>query len=371
MSRFLKSYRVRLHTLGPVFVGSGREITKKEYVRLPEDKVGIIDIEKFYAWAAHKGSKKQLEDFLLGNVKGDLSFWLRDQNIRTEDIAPFIKYRLEGGDAVAEKGAGRIQVMECIKDAYGMPYVPGSSLKGTLRTILLAADIMNNSADYASAKSGLEAALERGGSRNTLLSSETKQIEAKAFCLLEREATRPQDAVNDILQGLLVSDSEPLSVDDLVLCQKVDVHTDQTERNLPLLRECIKPNADIVFDITIDTSVCKITMREIEEAIAQFYQKYEEDFVSAFQGVSLPRESCVFLGGGCGYVSKTITYPLYGKAKGIGITQQIFDKTNVPREHKHYRDKEYGISPHILKCTKYHGVLVQMGLCAYHGAEER
>lgn len=370
MSRFLKSYQVRLHTLGPVFVGSGREIGKKEYVQLTKDKVSIIDIEKFYEWAVHKGKRKQAEDFLVGIDRADLGMWMNRQNIKKDDIEPFIKYTLECGDAVIEKGAGKIQVMECVKDAYGNPYVPGSSLKGMLRTILLAKEIADNPIDYETKKADVVVALRREGRRNVLLASEIKEIEANAFRLLEREDTKPQDAVNDILQGLIVSDSVPLSLDDLVLCQKIDVHTDKTERNLPLLRECLKPDTAIIFDITIDTRTCSITIQEIEAAIKLFYKIYTVDFASAFQGLKMPEEMGVFLGGGCGYVSKTITYPLFGKDKGLGIAQQIFDKTGVPREHKHYRDKEYGISPHILKCTKYHGQLVQMGLCAYQGATE-
>lgn len=34
--------------------------------------------------------------------------------------------------------------MTCITDPYGNPYIPGSSLKGMLRTLLLGRDILQN-----------------------------------------------------------------------------------------------------------------------------------------------------------------------------------------------------------------------------------
>ena len=43
---------------------------------------------------------------------------------------------------------GRMQIMNFMRDPYGNPYIPGSSIKGMLRTILLAADIMKNPLYY-------------------------------------------------------------------------------------------------------------------------------------------------------------------------------------------------------------------------------
>ena len=57
-----------------------------------------------------------------------------------------MKYVENVGDRSEEKG--KLQVMTCITDPYGNPYVPGSSLKGMLRTILLSRDILQNREKY-------------------------------------------------------------------------------------------------------------------------------------------------------------------------------------------------------------------------------
>lgn len=75
------------------------------------------------------------------------------------------------------------------------------------------------------------------------------------------------------------------------------------------------------------------------------------------------RSNTVFFGGGSGFVSKTVVYPMFGEREGIEITKDIFDRTGVPQDHKHYKDTRMRVSPHILKCTRYQGKEYMMGQC--------
>lgn len=365
MNRYLKCYKVVLRTMSPIFVGTGREIGKKEYLFLNQKKVGIPDIQELYGKMRKLGKASAFEDYLLGGVNIDLTEWLKRQRIRMEDVRPHIKYTLDCADAVIDGNMRKLQVMECIKDAYGDPYIPGSSIKGMLRTILLGADIMNMPDKYCKVKQDLRQSINANNkvSRTNYLKKNMREIEGIAYLTLHREKTKPQDAVNDVLQGLVVSDSAPLSVDSLVLCQKIDVHVKGIEKRLPLLRECIKPDTEICFTITIDSQLCPHTEKDILAAVKVFIDSYYDNFLRSFSGTKKPDERDVFLGGGCGYVSKTVIYPFYGKREGVDVVSRIFEKTNVSRVHKHHLDKEYGVSPHTMKCTRYQGKLYQMGLC--------
>lgn len=362
MSRYLKSYQVVMQTVGPVFIGSGREFSKKEYVFLESKKAGILDIQKLYAELARRGRAKEFEEYLLYNVRNDLTDWIRRQGIKLSEIKSYVKYSLDCGDAVIDKKNG-LQILECVKDAYGKPYVPGSSLKGMFRTILLSADIMNNAQKYQRMKSMLERNMTIPASRTSYLKRDIAEIEGAAFRILNREPKKPNDAVNDILQGVIFSDSTPLTVDQLILCQRVELHTDGNEKRLPILRECIKPGVKINFTITIDKSVCKLTVSQIMQAVKDFGENYHRNFACAFRNVDMLRDNEVLLGGGCGFVSKTMIYPMFDRKEGIKVTQNIFDKTRVPKMHRHDKDKIYGASPHIMKCTRIHGKTIPMGIC--------
>ncbi len=51
MERKLKTYQIHLKVNGPVFVGDGNEIQKKEYMFLGKEiPIGVIDGSKFLCW---------------------------------------------------------------------------------------------------------------------------------------------------------------------------------------------------------------------------------------------------------------------------------------------------------------------------------
>ena len=365
MNSTLKTYQAELLVKGPVYVGSGKEIGKKEYVFLGGDRIGVLSPEKFYEEMKRRGKVRQFEKFLLENPRGDLTGWISKEGIRTTEINHCIRYTLKCRELVeARKNRSKLQIMECIKDPYGKPYIPGSSIKGMLRTILLGCDMIENAKLYQAGKSNMTYELfsPNKGNKKTLLSRSVKKMETDYFRTLNREGTKPEDAVNDILQGLIVSDSEPLELDDLTLSQAVELHTDGAEMVLPILRESIKPGSRIRFTITIDP-LCPIDIEYLEHAVKIFANQTYDNFGKKFPGLDRMRENQVLFGGGAGFVSKTIVYPLCGKDKGVRVTQKIFEKTDVTDKHKHSQDTKTGVSPHIQKCTRYEGKLCKMGLC--------
>lgn len=376
MRQYLKSYQVVMRTIGPVFVGSGKNIGKKESIWMTQNQLGIPDIQMLHREMAKRRKQEVFEKYLLEDSYLSLEDWLKNHNIKMNEIRPCLRYTLDCIDLVREKGHRKqLQVKECIKDAYGNPYIPGSTLKGMLRTILLGADIMDNPEKYRPAREKMMRNAKKGGKREEYLKKNAEEIEGFFCRVLEMDRDHPGDAVNDSLRGLIVSDSAPLSIDRLVLCQKIDLHVNGEEKKFPLLRECIKPGTEIRFAITVDNNYFNLTKESLYAAVKTFMTCYYNKFSLAYKsaGISVPKANYVYCGGGCGFVSKTIVYPMYGKKDGIEMTQKIFDVTlseKVSREHKHYKDKEIGASPHTIKCTRCQGQLYQMGLCRIEKMEQ-
>lgn len=106
-----------------------------------------------------------------------------------------------------------------------MPYVPGSSIKGMLRTALLASEIENNPEKYKRIALEISEKSQERAKRipdRACLMKETQKLEQQAFYTLGREQ-RLNSAVNDHMAGLLVGDSEPIDLEQLTLSQKIDV----------------------------------------------------------------------------------------------------------------------------------------------------
>ena len=342
------------------------------------NQIAVIDIAKFYLELKKIKKLNSFESFMLDEHE-NLGVWIKKNQINNSIIDRCIKYTLDKGDI--EETKRRNVMLEFVKDPYGNPYVPGSSLKGMFRTIFLADRLINHSKDYTiQRKQFKEKVFEKETNKKRYLSRNIQDIETKTFRTLHRPDTRVDDAVNDIMSGFIVSDSEPLSVEDLTLAQKVDVHVKKGAKNLPSVRECLKPGTDIVFTVTIDTSICPYTKQDIIESINYFDDNYNKYFVEPFTAVEYIDDGSVFLGGGSGYASKTAVYPLFDgedSEQTVRIVQQImvntttFDKKTRRNLHKHEDDlRLYGISPHTIKCTYYHDQLLQMGLCQLDKIEE-
>lgn len=362
MKRVLKTYQLELEVCGPVYVGSGMEIQKKEYLFLNRNTVGIIDIDKLYMLAKKKHLEIEFEKFMVVDGREDLKHWVERNRISLDEIKCCMKYKINVGDIQMEKG--RMQIMNFMRDPYGNPYIPGSSIKGMLRTILLAADIMKNPLYYKQDVQKIKMELDGPIRNRNILQKNIGGIEEKAFHKLNR-TEKSKDAVNDIMSGIIISDSKPLSNEDMILCQKWEYHIDGSSKTLNLLRECVKPGTVIKTCMKVDESINQITSEKIMEAVKKFYQFYYSVFQSKYPIADQMFDETVFLGGGSGFVSKTVIYSLLGEREGVQAVQDIFDKTYVPKEHKHYKDCRLGVSPHVLKCTKYCGKTYMMGQCKF------
>lgn len=366
MKDYLKVYKATLHTLSPVFVGSGKEINKKEYrLSFSDQKIIVYDPGKLYMALKKYGKAGLYEDFLLNDPQSSLNYWMRDNSINPQDISSAIRYTIDWGDRM-DLGKSKTSIMEFMKDPYGLPYIPGTSIKGMLRTILLAHEVSKGMDKFKKNADDIKNyQVYRTGPNN--YSRENNSVEQTAFRKLNRDEKHPNDAANDVLQGLIISDSRPLSLDDLVLCQKIDCHRDGLEKPLNILRECLHPGTDIEFTITIDSQRCLYDSETIMKAISEFNCMYHKVFASKFGEKKAPDDT-IYLGGGVGFVSKTFIYPMYGEIDGVRTTVNVMKNTMHPRifsEHKHYKDEQFGVSPHVLKCTRYNGNRYQMGKCRF------
>ena len=69
MDNYLKSYDMVIHTKGPVFVGSGKDLNKKEYILLRnKKKVLIPDLGLMYSELQKMGLGKPFEQYIMSRI---------------------------------------------------------------------------------------------------------------------------------------------------------------------------------------------------------------------------------------------------------------------------------------------------------------
>jgi CRISPR-associated protein Csm5 len=365
----LAKYRLVLTVRSPVFIGSGLEVTKKEYYFDRRGKqVHILNLEKFIRLIVDKGLLDAYENFILrGAYNVYLDGFFRDHNVSRTEIEAVTDYKINSADALTpEHSLKGIKLF--MRDSSRQPYIPGSSLKGALRTAILVKMLLDdngqrerNAGSFLSAIRGLQT-----GSRNYAKQA-TEQAEENYINTLGLNRLRPADAVNSIMRGISVSDSLPVrDKDAMILCGKRDLSVSGLVKPLNVVRECLKPGVKVFFDLSLDSSIPSgIDLNYIKEAVRAFGTYYAGNFDRRFKkpadAVAENYRDALILGGGAGFFSKTFVYELLGKTEGLKFVSNYM-KGQFPR-HKHEKDLETGISPHRLKYTVYRNQSWHFGIC--------
>ena len=163
--------------------------------------------------------------------------WLVNKGITYAESKKWAEYSFDCSDAVLDRNTKEISLF--VKDVYGKPFVPGSSLKGALRTILCVDELVHDKKKLSQVQGMIESGLRKPGGGKKYLQREIKQIEVDVFHTLNIKDISKMNAVQDVMKGMIISDSKPLKISDLTLCQKIDVDTRGKRTRMPMLRECI------------------------------------------------------------------------------------------------------------------------------------
>lgn len=301
----MRHYRLVFTTKGPVHIGNGETLGKKDYFFEADGTIAVLDVSNF----AGKVNPDQLEAYCRFLEEGSGNQMRSSNTLRLSDFLrrdkqllaiakDSVLYRVSSPLTRANRGSYQYHdVQACIKDAEGKPYVPGSSVKGLLRTALLIAlvnkkqntyrDIFDNTCGGRLDKDSLAFADER--------------IEREAFW---NDLPDPDDSssVRDVMRYVSVSDSEPLDSDCLVFAKKYDKFskrdsgshkknvgrsTDCKGNQIDLYRECIKPGTSIAVDVDIDERIdsflpFKLDASGLQSVLEQSMKVYQECFLKAF-----------------------------------------------------------------------------------------
>lgn len=345
MESYLKKYKFVFNTVGPVFVGSGQNLKKKEYIfDEKKGRVKIIDVNKMLGFICKdKNLMRDYEKLMMsGDKNDDLQSFFNDHKISEKDYKNWIlrecnvKGNFNGED-----------INTFVRDGRGEAYIPGSSLKGMFRTVILSYLIRHADEEY---KNEMRARVAEDFSDEHL--DEVDKAMSVKFLHSKLTDSDRKDMVNSIMRGLIISDSKKIADKNMALYRKFDMSVKGEGHEINLVRECVDFKVKIETTITIDTTIFPYSKDELFKMFEEFTQYYKEILEEKFKG--FPKHSVsnkrFFLGGGAGFISKTDLYALFDEKKAIEITGRILDSKFDHKEHLSDA-KVHGISPRILKCV--------------------
>ena len=201
--------KYQLQTVTPVHIGSGETLNHIDGC-YANGRWYHIDLDKVLAHPSTDlnalTSEMSQRDFR----------WERYLRQHNADFAELSAYNLPCLQSPEE-----VEIREAIKSVGNRPYIPGSTLKGAIRTALLG-EILSESDDvYGKSLSQLETLIDRGPRGNPRREQPARGIEKLAF---------GKDPNHDVLRALHVSDTMSLESDTLEIGMAWTVTLNQNDQ---------------------------------------------------------------------------------------------------------------------------------------------
>ncbi len=286
----VRHFCLDIETEGLVHIGNGNQYGKKDYFA-SKDKIAILDVRKFTS-RLNAGQVERYCAFLEGKDKaGNLQFFLT----KNQDLK---KIAMQSIAYLIDSPLPKHDVWEFVKDPYGKPYVPGSSVKGMLRTVIL----LNLLLKDESYKSLITSSVENASANRNIAKRADRQIVKKAFSK-KPNGSADADEIN-IMKYISVADSNPLSTDDLVFAKKYDQFskndpadhklemrkpTVKEGNKLSICRECLQPGTKISIEIAIDDRIdsclggSMLDAHGIQTMLKKWFDFYSKCFLNSFE----------------------------------------------------------------------------------------
>ena len=273
--------RYSLHFITPLHVGSGLRLSKMDYV-VRGNRVIIIDLQRLASFS--EVDPEELSDALdMRNF--DIGIYLRSKGIDPAQVASY---------SVACSKPLQGEIISCLKDVLGNPYVPGSSLKGALRTAILWERIKNDSSLMNEARDKIESAIERAGPR----SSAAWAAQPLERLFLGKDPIKGNHPNYDHLRALKVSDSDIIPKEQLQCFDAAvrNLRDGRMDTKMTLCAEAFQPGTETQISIDIDPFLIRDDIRsklnlqvddlkDLEKIARSYYSDYiksEIDFFSEY-----------------------------------------------------------------------------------------
>lgn len=371
-----------LQCLSPVHVGNGVTLHPFEYLYDKNtQEVYFLEQKK---WVALLIKHHLLTDISREAARGlqmSLWEWLRRKGVAEAEIAALGQRKAVAESLVTQNRRGRNTLNDIVcqtATAMGQPYIPGSSIKGALRTGIVFYLLQKDEALRNRFWQRFSHNLEMFKSRRE---RSAEELETE---LLHKIPVKGKDkktnAVYSALRGLSVSDAYCQNSVDTVVLQKYDATTNDRgqskEHGISLYRECLPSGTELSFSVTTDKALLRLLKIDSFDKILQGSHDFIQQGISSLQKVfgrdyakvfAEAEQADMLLGGGTGFLSKTLWLSLAPNEEAARRAIAVILEQRF-RQH-HHRQLDRAISPRTLKLVQSEQGTQLMGLCQIREAQ--
>jgi CRISPR-associated protein Csm5 len=318
--------------LSPVVIGTGERCNPMGFFVADDGRVWVVDERKFIEVLIERGLAEGFRIWLEGqlqqNQRPNLKGFFDERKIQAEKRTEILRASVAYVLPLVSSGQRMSRFNLCLKTPDHRPYIPGSELKGAIRTAVLA-KILNDDVNLLrQLAQNLRPNMPRGQMNALWQGNEW---------LLLRRNQNDRDAHNDLFRGIAISDSEPLPTNALRIYAAKRLNM---SGNVTVFVEAIAPNSETEVTLSIacpnrwlqaigltdkagwlDWAKLAHALYEHSNAVLDFIAKkfpareFPQVHAKAqkLKEQNKPDEPLVCLGWGQGFLSITMTEPLRQK----------------------------------------------------------
>lgn len=320
----MNKLKIKITTVTPVTIGSGNELSPYADYVIDNNRIYYIDRKKLQQKIAKDDNL--LESYVTGisskmdNNRSEFDlkrFLINTVRTNIEDVSLF------HCPLISQKQGSKLAIKSMLKTPFHEPYIPGSTIKGVLKTVL-----MYNWLSEKSSCEWIESFLSKCKDNRRESDNEIKKMHEELEKKFEYSESHPQ-----ILQQ--ITDSNPISRNSVMV---VDCY-----RDMPLRLECIPTGVISEFELNLEGKSWQELAKEINRYSyntlfrdLEIIENIDDDNLNEYYNqlndihdlIDNAPESTAYLRIGCGkgYYFNSISEAIYDYVKEDNQKFEIFEK---------------------------------------------
>ena len=385
MSNRIDHAQLSLTIVSPTNIGGPENLTTKDYMyNYDAGEVYLLNNYEWFRFLAHHNKLEEFELYMQDEMIRPNGRTMYDWAKNAIGASQLTKDTLRSAigsimkSSIYNKGRKNSlnDITPQIRGANGDVYIPGSSIKGVIDSAIISHMLRNNKAFRSNVQRELRKVLDVYKRKNarSLFKDIFKMVNLailKHIHVLTNNEGKPfKGILASAFRGISISDAMPMDVIKTEVLKKEDSCIDEDGiHDISVHRECILPNQQFSFTLTLDTAMTKeIGITSIDQVLDILQEDFDAThklLASKFKKVSPSifkalEPANAYIGSNTGFVQKTIIMAAFtdDEKTGIDIIRAILDVNFQKAKHD---SKDKFMAPRAIKLVKWNGNYYEMG----------
>ena len=385
MSNRIDHAQLSLTIVSPTNIGGPENLTTKDYMyNYDAGEVYLLNNYEWFRFLAHHNKLEEFELYMQDEMIRPNGRTMYDWAKNAIGASQLTKDTLRSAigsimkSSIYNKGRKNSlnDITPQIRGANGDVYIPGSSIKGVIDSAIISHMLRNNKAFRSNVQRELRKVLDVYKRKNarSLFKDIFKMVNLailKHIHVLTNNEGKPfKGILASAFRGISISDAMPMDVIKTEVLKKEDSCIDEDGiHDISVHRECILPNQQFSFTLTLDTAMTKeIGITSIDQVLDILQEDFDAThklLASKFKKVSPSvfkalDSANAYIGSSTGFIQKTIIMAAFtdDEKTGIDIIRAILDVNFQKAKHD---SKDKFMAPRAIKLVKWNGNYYEMG----------